>query len=114
MAISNAKYDAIMREYEDRQTKNRHLLEERSAYVKEHVPGYKQLSDQIASVCVMQGRKLLEGDTSALTKLHETVSELSAQKKQLLAQASLPADYLDPIYDCPDCKDTERIGDLDL
>lgn len=106
MAISNAKYDAIMREYEDRQTKNRHLLEERTAYVKEHVPGYRELSDQIASVCVMQGKKLLEGDTSALARLHETVSELSAGKKKLLAQALLPADYLDPIYDCPDCKDT--------
>ena len=33
MALNNTQYDAIIREYEDKQTRNRHLLEERTAEV---------------------------------------------------------------------------------
>ena len=110
MALNNSQYNAIMRDYEDRQTRNRHLLEDRIAYVNEHVEGYRELSDSIATLSVAQGKKLLEGDDNALSDLKSTISRLSAMKQDLLADAGLPADYLVPSYDCPDCKDTGYIG----
>lgn len=36
---------------------------------------------------------------------------LSAQKQQLLKEHGYPADYLDPVYDCPDCQDTGYLPD---
>ena len=110
MALSNSQYDIIIRDYEDRQTKNRHLLEERTAYIYEHVEGYRELSESIAAVSVAQGKKLLEGDTSAMEDLRSTISKFSSMKEQLLMGAGYPADYLMPIYDCPDCKDTGYIN----
>jgi len=98
-----------MREYEERQTRNRHLLEERTAAIYEQVEGYRALSEAVASFSIAQGKKLLEGDTGALEELKSTIAGLSRQKELLLTAAGYPPDYLSPIYDCPDCKDTGYI-----
>ncbi len=110
MAITNAQYDAIMREYENRQTRNRHLLEERTARVYREVEGYRELSESIAAISVSQGKKLLEGDENALEDLRAAIHSLSAMKGQLLAAHGFPADFLTPLYDCPDCRDTGYIN----
>ena len=109
MALSNTQYETIIRAYEEKQNRNRHLLEERTSYVYSHVTGYKELSDSIAAVSVEQGKKLLSGDESALPELKSLIKNLSSMKEQLLLGAGLPADYLTPVYDCPDCKDTGYI-----
>lgn len=109
MALSNSQYDTIIREYENRQTKNRHLLEERTSYVYEHVEGYRELSESIAAVSVSQGKKLLEGDDNALEDLRSTLANFSSMKDSLLTAAGFPSDYLMPIYDCADCHDTGYI-----
>lgn len=106
MALSNSQYDMIIRDYEDRQNKNRHILEERTACVYRRVDGYRQLCESIASISVSQGKKLLEGDDHALEDLKSTLAKLSAMKEELLLGAGFPADYLSPVYDCPDCQDT--------
>ena len=41
MALTNSQYETIMKLYEARQTNSRHLLEERTAYVMKHIPGYQ-------------------------------------------------------------------------
>lgn len=110
MALNNSQYDAIMREYEDRQTRNRHLVEERTAEVYAKVEGYRELSESIAAISVSQGKKLLEGDEHALEDLRTSIKNLSSMKEQLLTGAGYPADYLDPVYGCPDCKDTGYIN----
>ena len=110
MALSNSQYQSIMRVYEDKQTKNRHALEARTAQVMAQIDGYRELSESIASVSVAQGKKMLEGDEHALAELKGELCRLSGQKKKLLMDAGFPEDYLSPIYDCPDCHDTGYIG----
>ena len=41
-----------------------------------------------------------------MEELRNCLAGLSAHKAQLLTDAGLPADYLEPVYECPDCKDT--------
>lgn len=106
MALTNSQYDIIIRGFEEKQRKNRRLLEERTAYVYSHVEGYKELSDSIASVSTAQTRKFLDGDENALEESKNIIQNLSSRKKQLLLNAGYPADYLEPVYECPDCKDT--------
>lgn len=109
MALTNSQYDAIMREYEYRQTKNRRLLRERTEFIYKNVDGYRELAESIAAISVSQGRKLLEGDDYALEDLRASLRSLSSMKEQLLTGAGYPADYLAPVYDCPDCRDTGYI-----
>lgn len=106
MALTNTQYDTIIKSYDAKQDKNRRLLQKRTSYVYSHVQGYRELDNRIASVSVAQGKKLLEGDDGALNELKATICRLSDRKRQLLLDANLPADYLEPVYDCPDCRDT--------
>lgn len=110
MPLTNSQYDTILRSYEDRQTKNRHLLSLRTAKVYEQVEGYKELEASVSSISVECGKRMLSGDEAALSELKDRLHTLSEHKKQLLVSAGLPADYLEPIYDCPDCRDTGYIN----
>lgn len=109
MALNNAQYEVIMRKYEDRQNRNRHLLESRTAEVYQKVEGYRELSESIAAISVTQGKKLLEGEEHALEDLKASIRSLSSMKEQLLIGAGYPTDYLEPVYECPHCKDTGYI-----
>ena len=70
----------------------------------------KHFDDSIASLSIQHGRKLLDGDTSAVDALKKDLAELRNRKIHLLKSAGFPEDYLEPVYDCPDCKDTGYIG----
>lgn len=110
MALTNSQYESILRNYEDRQTKNRHILSSRTEQVYKEIAGYEELDASVSSVSVEYGKRMLSGDEDALSDLKASLRTLSEKKKQLLVSASLPADYLEPIYDCPDCKDTGYIN----
>ncbi len=110
MGLSNSQYDSIIRRYEETQNYNRRLLQERIDYVYSHVEGYKELESSIGSISVEHGKRLLAGDENALADLKSILKDLSSMKEQLLISAGLSTDYLDPIYDCADCKDTGYIG----
>ena len=112
MALTNSQYDTIIRNYEEKQNKNRRLLDERISYVYSHVEGYAELDNAVAANAVSRVRKLLDGEKDALDALHEHTRSLSEQKKQLLMSAGLPEDYLEPVYDCPDCHDTGYQGQV--
>ena len=91
MALTNSQYETIMREYENRQTRNRHLLEERTAEIYRQVEGYREIAESIAAISVSQGKKLLEGDEHALEDLKASIRSLSSMKEQLLTgRATLP------------------------
>lgn len=110
MALNNSQYDTMIRSYEEKQNKSRHLLEERTAYVYSHVEGYEALCDSISSISVAQGKKLLSGDEGALLELRARLKDLTAKKAQLLLEAGFPEDYLTPVYSCNDCKDTGYVN----
>lgn len=109
MPLTNPQYDRIFRQYEEKQRQNRLETERRRGYVYSHIPGYRELEDETASLSVGQGKKLLLGDDTALSRLRENLAALKEQKKQLLLDAGLPADYLEPLFSCPDCRDTGYI-----
>lgn len=110
MPLTNTQYDRIFRQYEEKQRQSRLETERKRDYVYERLPRYRELEDETASLAVAQGKKLLSGDEAALGRLRENLAFLKKQKEQLLSDAGLPADYLEPVYACPDCHDTGYIG----
>lgn len=109
MALSNSQYDEIMRGYDARRLKNKRILDERIhlAYLKE--PRLEEIDHAISSGSVACARKLLDGDRAALDRLHAEIADYRRERQVLLQQLGYPSDYFDPIYDCPDCKDTGYI-----
>lgn len=110
MALSNSQYDAILRTYEQKQRNNRDLLDKRRQTVYNQIPELENLHNSLSLLGVKQARKLLNGDEHALQELKEERKKLTDRKAMLLTSAGYPADYLEPIYDCADCRDTGYIG----
>lgn len=110
MPLTNTQYDRIFRQYEEKQRQNRLETLRRRDQVYESLPEYRELEDAVASLSVAQGKKLLAGDDAALDNLRKDLAALKERKKRLLSDAGLPADYLEPVFSCPDCRDTGYIG----
>lgn len=110
MAISNTQYNTIIRDFEKKQLHNRNLLKSRQEEVYRAIPEMKQIHDSISELSIAKARKLLSGDENALAELKSEISTLIDRKNHLLTSAGFPADYLESVYECPDCKDTGYIG----
>lgn len=109
MSLTNAQYNSIMKGYEQTRDRNRHLAEQRRREIYTKLPEYGRLDESVGELSVAQANLLLNGDDEALTRLRSSLKEISRQKRELLTSAGYPADYLEPVYDCPDCKDTGYI-----
>lgn len=110
MALSNSQYDQLMRVYEQRQLDNEHRLRDRYQTAYSLIPALEEVDHAISSLSVRKARRLLDGDSTALTSLKEELSSLVLKKQQLLKSHGLPEDYLELHYTCPDCQDTGYIG----
>lgn len=110
MALNNYQYDTIIHNYDVTRFNNRHTQEARLQYVYENVEGYKELEESTISVSLDMGKKKINGDENAIEELHALLEDLKEMKRSLLKGAGLGEDYLDPIYTCPDCKDTGFIN----
>lgn len=106
MGLTNAQYDAILRDYDAQQTLDRHEQEARKAEVYAAIPVLNELDDRIASGSVEATILALRGDENAVENNRRTIEMIVNQKKQLMKQAGFSEDYLDIHYKCPECKDT--------
>ena len=106
MALNNSQYDEIFRSYDAKQLKAQHQLEERTKAAYERSPELKALDASIAEISVASARRLLDGDSSALSELKAELKNLRTRKKALMKELSLPGNFFEPVYECPDCKDS--------
>ncbi len=111
MALSDSQYQEIMRDYERTRDENRRLSEERRAKIYREIPEIKELNDSVGSIARERLQLLLDQGESAGNGTSSSLPEspyqaISARRKALLHAAGYPEDYLEPIYDCPDCRDT--------
>jgi DNA replication protein DnaC len=111
MALTNAQYESIIRGYERRQTRNRRLEEERREEIYLQIPTFKELETSPGKLSHAYIRRILDGENSALPEYSAAVASFSLQKKKLLQSHGFTPDYLDPIFDCPDCQDTGYVRD---
>ncbi|MCM1213692.1 MAG: ATP-binding protein [Lachnospiraceae bacterium] len=113
MALTNSQHESIMRGYERRRDANRSLLASRQEKIFRQIPGYEELTDSVSTLSVDTAKMVLAGNDQALSRLHDSLQEISRRQKQLLRDAGYPEDYLEPVYDCPDCRDTGYISGAD-
>lgn len=80
----------------------------------ENVPRLTEIDNEISSISVASAKQLLSDDgaedSSVLSSLKEQLAALRREKQNLIASLGYPADYLEPVYTCKDCKDTGYIG----
>ncbi|MBU3840430.1 MAG: ATP-binding protein [Candidatus Ruminococcus intestinipullorum] len=110
MGLKNSQYQAIMREYEQKQLKSHDILTQHYQEVYEKLPEFKTLDESISHLSLQCGKRLLNGDEEALSSLKEEIAILREKKQKLLIDGGFPDDFLEPTHVCNDCKDTGYIG----
>lgn len=110
MPLSNSQYDNLIREYNDKQIRNRHILDKRKKDIYERCPRIREIENEISTTAISCAMKMFNDDPNALSEMHAKIGALKAEKDKLFDGMNLPHDYLSvPPYDCPDCKDTGYI-----
>lgn len=110
MPLTNPQYDALMRSYDEKQRRRRHLIEKRQAALYQKAPRLQEIDRLIAAAGVSSAKMSLEGKTDALDSFRSRRDALLKEKNRILSSLGCSQDYLHPPYDCPDCMDTGFIG----
>lgn len=113
MGLSNTQHRDIMFRYDQTRMKNQRTLDQRYETLFQEIPEMKQIQNNIMDLSLNQARQeLLHPELSQQDQMayQHKRQELLAQKTLLLTEHGYPADYLDAIYDCPDCQDTGYLG----
>lgn len=110
MALKNFQFNKILREYDYKQLKNKHELDNRTEEVYAAIPEMKEIDQLVVTSSVQCAKLLLHGNEKSLAKLKELTDNATRRRAELLVQHGFPGNYLSPIYQCPDCKDTGYIG----
>lgn len=106
MPLNNSQYDALMREYNQKQMRNHQIVMQRREELYRKIPALEQLDETMRSSSVSCARRLLDGDAAAADQLRQELKDLREERSSLITGAGFPADYLEPPYDCRDCRDT--------
>lgn len=107
MALTKSQYDEIIRGYSRRQASSRRELTVRTEALYRRFPRLCEIQSLISSLSVSTAKSLLlEDKKDSMNAYRKELHALSAEKEQILASAGYPKDYLSPVYECMECKDT--------
>jgi len=110
MALSISQYDAISRQYSERRFRDLAVQDRRRKEAFARLPALSRIDAEIREVALSEARARLNGVSEPDSSCEEKLRGLKTEQERVLAEGGFPADYLDPVYECPDCKDTGFIG----
>lgn len=106
MPLNNSQYDALMRTYNQKQMRNHQVVLRRQEELYRRIPQLEELDTSMRSCSLTCARQLLDGDAPASDRLKQQLQQLKLRRIELLKESGFAPDYLEPPYDCKDCKDT--------
>jgi len=112
MGLTRSQFKHILNIIDQRRLKNQQIHYARKDKLYKSYPVLQTIDEQISSLSASLTRQIVENPgkrQELMTNLHHKINRLSQQKKETLLDAGYPSDYLAPIYDCEDCKDTGYI-----
>lgn len=110
MAFNHSQYDEIMNMYYKNQIENRALEQDRKDEVYKLIPRIEEIDRLIAVSSIDAVRSRLKKGMDTTATIKERNKALIAEKADLLKTHGYAVDFLKPVYTCPMCKDTGRIG----
>jgi DNA replication protein DnaC len=110
MELQNNQYDMLLSEYTRKQNRAKRNQALHFEQVSKAIPEFSELDASIGQLSVAAATAALNGDNSLMESLPSQIAKIEKQKVELLTKAGYPKDYLEPKYECPDCKDTGYIG----
>ena len=109
MNLHNEQYDQIMLHYPELQSRAQRELDEKRDEVYRAIPELAELDTRARKISIGFVREADTGE-AATGQYHRQMDEIKARRQALLAEHGWSEDYLEPHYECPDCRDTGYIG----
>ncbi|MBU5308370.1 ATP-binding protein [Clostridioides mangenotii] len=106
--MNENKVKRILKKYEERRDENELLLEKRKKQVYNRFPQIKGIDDEISLIGLKLAKSVLTNPNdreSIVHKSREEIEALRARKCKVLADNSIPDNYLEMKYHCNMCKD---------
>ncbi len=110
MPLTNTQYDAILRQYQEKQIRNKRAQDQRIRKAYSRFPRLAEIDGEIASLSLRKARILLSVSSEPDFDLQQAIGELGQERRALLLSQGFPEDYLELHYDCPRCRDTGFVG----
>ncbi len=120
MNLTNAQYDAVMKQYDLRRLDNFHLMKKRREEAFAAIPELREIDRSVALGAVEKVRRSLAGRLSSGQEApgEENIpsgmphkgESAELKRRRLLREHGFPEDYLDPVFSCPYCRDTGLTG----
>ena len=108
MPLTNSQYDSIMYAYSERRMANARLQEARREEAYTRIPELADIERSVSEASLAAARRRIAGDYTEedRERLHQYIEEQHRHRIRLLEEHGFPADYLEPVYSCPICRDT--------
>ena len=107
--MNKEHYRLLMAEYEAQRMKNAALEDARLDEIRENAPDVAALVDKRHQMILGGIQKIFENGKSA--DVEQVMRDYNARIREALVRAGYDADYLQPQYRCPICRDTGLVGD---
>lgn len=108
--MSNEVLNSLLKEYEQKKLKAELDLEKRKEALYNNVPRLKQIEDNLNNFAISTTKNILNNNEEYSVKnFKDRIFKLKLEKSKILNELNLPADYLQPFYECNICKDTGYI-----
>lgn len=105
MVLTNSQYQQLMSKYYDRQIQTKNRMEQHYQKASSAIPELEDCDREIRELSVAHARARLRNQKDTCD-LSAEIHKISQKKEHLLVEHGFPADYLKPVYTCPDCQDT--------
>ena len=110
MGLKNYQYDVILHQFDMRRIRSKYRLDKRTEEIYNKCPEILDIDNRIAIQSAERARRAILGDETAIEGLADSNRALAEEKRNLLVKYGYPADYLNPEYECPLCKDTGYVN----
>ena len=110
MKINKQYIDDAFNELSARKHRNKQIEDNRRSEVYKKIPEYNKLEVSLAATMSDAVSSLFGSPDADIEAVFVKNRDIQTRMKELLESNGFPADYLDPIYTCPKCKDTGNTG----
>jgi DNA replication protein DnaC len=115
MTIKEQQYKKILREYEIKQDRSQRQLNSKQQEVYKQIPRIADIDRDLAQIGIKISRAILKNPENAqdlLESLEQKHMDLVIEKAELLYVNGYGKNYLEPSFECRQCKDTGYIGNI--
>lgn len=111
--MANEILNSLLKDYEKKKLNAEQDSEKRKNDLYVQIPNLKEIEDELNNFAISVAKSILQNGnyTDEQEKLESKIAFLKQKKLDILRNYNIPANYLEPKYECSLCKDTGYISD---